>query len=183
MATPHTWTVDEVTRPGGMTAAKFNTYIRDDLQNLQDQIVVTSGITPTAWTPAVDQNGPITITVIKALYVVVNQQVCVYWFNLTTLSAGTAGSRITMSLPIDIAVAQGLNDVVGLGFYDVPASWRYHCVLGVEAESPSTVYLSVSAGVTGLFGQTLISTPSTSAFAIASGHHLRGFGSYLVDPP
>lgn len=178
----HTWNVDEVTRPEGMTAAKFNAYIRDDLRALQTQVdglTATSILTPTAWTPAVDQAGAITVTVNEALYVLVDK-LCVFWLNITMLSAGTSGTKITMSLPLEINVLHGLNIVVGHGNYVAPSIYYFQCLLALEDEATSTVHLVTSAGVTGVLGQTLVSTPATTALAVASGHQFRGSGAYLI---
>jgi hypothetical protein len=155
------------------TAAYMNSYLRDNMTNLQDQITALG--TETSWTPTVTQSSAITKTVNEARYIKIANTV-VFWVDLSLTSAGTSANNITMTLPVT-AVGHSTNAVIGAGtFTDASVPTLYNVEL--QLASTTTVKLNANGGTNGTLGQTLVAAPATTAIAVASGDLLRAFGVY-----
>lgn len=132
--TPKTWATSDI-----LTAADLNTYVRDNIAALYG--------TTTSYTPTVSQGVSTNIskTVNEARYVQIGR-LCACWGYVAMTGSGTAGSAVTVSLPL---TASGHHSVALIGsglVYDNSTTTRYVCTI----ELASTTTFSYGAdGTTG----------------------------------
>jgi hypothetical protein len=166
-------TVPSVATGDLLDAPYLNSYLRDNMADLQSQITALG--TETSWTPVVTQSATITKTVNDARYIKIGNT-CVFWVDLSLTSAGTASNNITMTLPLT-ASGHTSNQVVGAGTYtDTSVPTLYNVEL--QLTSSTLCKLNANGGTNGVLGQTLVAAPATTAIAVASGDFLRAFGLY-----
>ena len=157
--TPRTWVTNETA-----TASNFNVHVRDNLNALYG--------TTTTYTPQIDQGVTTNIakTVTEARYVQTGRIVDV-WFQLALTAAGTAGSAVSVTLPVT-ASGHSTNVPVGEGLiFDTSTSTRYQGVW--ELASSTTLIFGYSQASASAWG-------AVPSIALASGDSLRGHVRYIV---
>ena len=126
------------------------------------------------WTPQVDQGATTNIgkTVVLARYVQVGN-ITFVWCTLTMTGAGTAGSSVTVTLPV-AASGYNVNDPIGSGQVADSSAGANSAIVGVWINSSSTVCFQIdstaSAGRWGL-------NPN---IALASGDAIRFEAQYVT---
>lgn len=156
--TPRTWVTNETA-----TAANFNTHVRDNLNALYG--------TTTTYTPQVDQGVTTNIakTTTEARYVQTGRIVDV-WVQLAMTAAGTAGSAVTVTLPV---TASGHSNDTPLGagwIYDVSGVGYY----GLTVVQNSTTTVKFFGGSVGS------AWGGTPSIALASGDKIGFYVRYVV---
>jgi len=137
------------------------------IQGLQDIAQVGPAVDNGAWvsyTPQIDQGVSTNIakTVNYARYRRDGSRLVVE-FDLSVTAAGTSGSAITVTIPMDFATSAGGAKGVGQ-IYDASAVVRYVCC--VERNGTSKVGFAADGAYNGQVG-------ATPAFALASGDVIR----------
>lgn len=127
------------------------------------------GNTATDHTPTITQSGTVAKTVAYSKYRIING-VCEWWFKLDITGAGTAGSVVFLSTPVNINTSASQHCGAGVILdSSVPTidagSW--------EVASITTIALSVGEGTNNLWG-------ATPNIGLASGDSIRGHVRFLV---
>ena len=153
---PRSWVADEV-----VTADLMNTHVRDNLKAIGDAW--------TSWTPTLSQGVSTNIakTVTYAKYVAAGKLI-IATVKLAPTAAGTAGSAITITLPVTAATSAFF---MGSGAYqDASPATNY----------PALVYLN-SATTLALFRSDVSWSNAVGAdpnIAVASGDTLHAWFAY-----
>jgi hypothetical protein len=136
--TPRTWVAGET-----VTAANLNTHVRDN------EIALYG--TDSSYTPTLSQGASTNIakTVNHARYVQVGRLVHCY-VTLTSTAAGTAGSAITVTLPVT-ASGHVNPQTLGNGYYYDASATTYYTMAAFYATSTTVQFIAdnASAGVVG----------------------------------
>lgn len=140
-----------------LTASQINTYLMGE------------GGAWTSYTPQVDQGASTNIakTVNYSKYARYGRTIH-YNFTLTMTAGGTAGSNVTVSIPVTASSTTALTGVAVL--FDSSTNTSYSCVMGASTAGGPLFFRHDTAG-SGAWGQ----TPN---LAIASGDTIYGSITY-----
>ncbi len=157
--TPRTWVTNETA-----TAANFNTHVRDNLNALYG--------TDSSYTPTLSQGASTNIskTVTAARYIQTGRIVQA-WVDLAATGAGTAGSNITVTLPVT-ASGHSANQVIGAGIYYDASATTYYTIAAYLASTTTVQFIATNA--------TGVSFGNVPAVTVASSDLLRFNVQYVV---
>jgi hypothetical protein len=127
----------------------------------------------TTWVPQIDQGAStnITKTINTAMYIRIGNFV-IAWFDLTLTAAGTAGSAVTITFPVNQSGHATSNGIGSAALLD--ASTAANCGPGtISVNSASQVFFRFGGVTSGGWG-------GSPNFALASGDSMRGSMMYLV---
>ena len=159
--TPRTWVAAEVP-----TETTFNTHLRDNLNALYG--------TDSTYTPVLSQGASTNIakTVNEARYIQ-NGRIVDVWMVLSATAAGTAGSNVTVTLPV-AASGHLSNSAVGHGYYyDQSGNIVYNGVYRLASTTTAILYADAQNPATGAVGL-------APALTVASGDSLVACFRYVV---
>jgi hypothetical protein len=159
--TPRTWVANETA-----TAANLNTHVRDNLNALYG--------TDSTYTPTLSQGASTNIakTVNEARYIQ-NGRIVDVWMVLSSTAAGTAGSNVTVSLPV-AASGHLASAAVGHGYYyDQSANLIYNGLCRLASTTTVILYADQTNPATGAVGL-------APALTVASGDSVALCLRYVV---
>lgn len=176
---------DQVVTPFATTSAR-DSAITSPLEGMvvfitgDDKFTVYSGASwiefgrlasATSWTPTVSQGVTtgISNTVSEARYVRIGNLVH-FWVDVTVTGTGTAGSAITITLPITGSGHSGSIQIGSMLIFDASAATRYQ---GTAEGGSTTISCAHNLSSTTFVG-------ANPSFALANGDVIRATGHYLV---
>ena len=105
-----------------------------------------------SWTPAITQGVAVTSTIQEATYKISNSNEVTAVFKITATSAGTGGSAVSVSLPINAAWSADYSSIGNGLIYDSNLTNGYMCSVVLRATSAISFASQNGANLTNYFG-------------------------------